>query len=576
MSKKSKLAEGEVIDSAKEEKKEEKKEKKEKKENKGKKEKSDKGDKKEKKEPKSKSKTTEQSTSKSLFDAPAKAVDDSLASLFSTNAGPVKIAVINSRRPLVRRKEREVEVNASDDDEDEDEEIPNEIANALAARDEALNKDKKKKRKRTTEPEIEDVYMDKLRDEEPEPRKKQKKSTKEVKQPKKEKVVKDGEEGEDEEMADTDGKIGDADAKSDSKNEGDDLSSEKEEGDGDEQEEDESEDGEGEEVEDEEDEDDEDAEEEDKPQERIRHETEGDLQNREFEKANCTVFVGNLPSSIITDKAEHKALQSAFKAHGVVSSIRFRSIAFSDQIPRKAAFITKALHVDQTNVNAYVVFKTPEAARSSLKLNGTVVLNHHIRVDSVAHPAKNDSRKCVFVGNLDFEAAEESLWKHFSTCGKVENVRLVRDAKTNVGKGFAYVQFADDVDVEKALLLNDKPMEVEKGRKRKLRVTRAKNMRKKAVPDSAPGAVRSAKKNGVYVPKADPRQSGAAGRAGKLFGRAGGAKMRKIEDTGVYEGTRAAPGMDVGLRTGGSGKKKGGARARKTVRSAAWKKKPAK
>ncbi|KAF3179357.1 Nucleolar protein 12 [Orbilia oligospora] len=574
MSKKSKLVEGEEIDSTKEE----RKERKEKKDKKDKKEKSDKGDKTEKKkESKSKSKTAESSTPKSLFDAPAKAVDDSLASLFSTNAGPVKIAVINSRRSIVQRKEREVEANTpgdEDEDEDQDEEIPSEVANALAARDEALNKDRKKKRKRATEPEIEDVYMDKLRDEEPETRKKQKKSAKGAKEPKKEKAVEDTKGKEDEEMAEID-KADDVDAKSSSENDGDGLSSENEEADGDENEEDESEGGEDDDDEGEDGEDD-DSEEEEAPKERIRHETEGDLQNRELEKANCTVFVGNLPSSIISDKAQYKTLQSAFKAHGVVSSIRFRSIAFSDQIPRKAAFITKALHVDQNNVNAYIVFKTPEAARSSLQLNGTIVLNHHIRVDSVAHPAKNDSRKCVFVGNLDFEAAEESLWKHFSTCGKVENVRLVRDAKTNVGKGFAYVQFADDVDVEKALLLNEKPMEVEKGRKRKLRVTRAKNMRKKAVPDSAPGAARSAKKNGVYVPKADPRQSGAAGRAGKLFGKAGGAKIRKMEDTGVYEGTRAAPGMDVGLRTGGSGKKKGGARARKTVRSAAWKQKSAK
>ncbi|EGX49229.1 hypothetical protein AOL_s00078g262 [Orbilia oligospora ATCC 24927] len=574
MSKKSKLAEGEEIDSTKEE----RKEKKEKKDKKDKKEKSDKGDKKEKKrESKSKSKTAESSTSKSLFDAPAKAVDDSLASLFSTNAGPVKIAVINSRRSIVQRKEREVEANApgdEDEDEDQDEEIPSEVANALAAMDEALNKDKKKKRKRATEPEIEDVYMDKLRDEEPETRKKQKKSAKGAKEPKKEKAVEDTKEKEDEEMVEIDKKADDVDAKSSSGNDGDGLPSENEEADVDGNEEDESEGGEDDDEG--EDGEDDDSEEEEAPKERIRHETEGDLQNRELEKANCTVFVGNLPSSIISDKAQYKTLQSAFKVHGVVSSIRFRSIAFSDQIPRKAAFITKALHVDQNNVNAYIVFKTPEAARSSLQLNGTIVLNHHIRVDSVAHPAKNDSRKCVFVGNLDFEAAEESLWKHFSTCGKVENVRLVRDAKTNVGKGFAYVQFADDVDVEKALLLNEKPMEVEKGRKRKLRVTRAKNMRKKAVPDSAPGAVRSAKKNGVYVPKADPRQSGAAGRAGKLFGKAGGAKIRKMEDTGVYEGTRAAPGMDVGLRTGGSGKKKGGARARKTVRSAAWKQKSAK
>lgn len=121
--------------------------------------------------------------------------------------------------------------------------------------------------------------------------------------------------------------------------------------------------------------------------------------------------------------------------------MRFRSIAFSEQIPRKAAFITHKLHEKQQTLNAYIVFATSVAAREALKLNGHVILDRHIRVDSVAHPAPHDARRCVFVGNLDFEAQEESLWKHFAQSGEIESVRIVRDAKTNVGKGFAYVQF---------------------------------------------------------------------------------------------------------------------------------------
>ncbi|KAF3928237.1 hypothetical protein AA313_de0207538 [Arthrobotrys entomopaga] len=526
MSKKSKPAEGESIDSTKTQKK----------------------DKSHKKEPKEKkNKDIPSTTPKSLFAAPAKGVDEGLASLFSINAGPVNIVTTQSTRSRRTAAVSGDELPSDEDSEEEEEGVAEEVVHALAARDGLLRNDRKmKKRKRTAEPEVEDVYMEKLLDEEPDVKnKKQKKEA----QKSKEQDVGDNE---DEEMADA----------SDHEDEnGEQAEPEAEE------EEDES---------DASDEDEEEESEEEEPQERIRHETEGALQDKELDKAKRTVFVGNLPSSVISDKSHHTALKAAFKIHGIISSVRFRSIAFSDQIPRKAAFITKAFHVDQTTVNAYIVFKTVEAARASLKLNGTVLLNHHIRVDSVAHPAKNDSRKCVFVGNLDFEAAEESLWKHFGTCGKVENVRLVRDAKTNVGKGFAYVQFEDEVDVEKALLLNDKPMEVEKGKKRKLRVTRARNMRRKAVPGAAPGAARSAKKNGVYVPKADPRKAGAAGRAGKLFGRAGGAKMRKMEETGAFEGMRAVPGMDVGLRTGGTGKKKDKPRARKTARSAAWKSKTSK
>lgn len=68
-------------------------------------------------------------------------------------------------------------------------------------------------------------------------------------------------------------------------------------------------------------------------------------------------------------------------------------------------------------------------------------MDRHIRVDSVAHPAEQDHKRCIFVGNLDFEAQEEKLWRYFASCGKVESVRIIRDSKTNVGKGFAYVQF---------------------------------------------------------------------------------------------------------------------------------------
>ena len=106
------------------------------------------------------------------------------------------------------------------------------------------------------------------------------------------------------------------------------------------------------------------------------------------------------------------------------------------------------------------------ARESARRLNGTVVLDRHLRVDEVSHPAKIDHRRCVFVGNLGFvddesqikavEDAEsgrksrktpagdveEGLWRQFMLAGKVESVRVVRDAKTRVGKGFAYVQFA--------------------------------------------------------------------------------------------------------------------------------------
>jgi nucleolar protein 12 len=199
--------------------------------------------------------------------------------------------------------------------------------------------------------------------------------------------------------------------------------------------------------------------------------------SEEFLKANRTVFLGNVSSAAMTSKTAKKTLLKhlasfipSLPAHTPphsVESIRFRSTAYSNKIPKKAAFAKKEL-MDATtrSTHAYAVYSTKVAAREAARvLNGTVVLDRHLHVDEVAHPAKAEARRCVFVGNLPFvddesaikaaEAAEsgrkarkqepsdieEGLWREFSKIGTVESVRVVRDPKTRVGKGFAYVQF---------------------------------------------------------------------------------------------------------------------------------------
>ena len=82
----------------------------------------------------------------------------------------------------------------------------------------------------------------------------------------------------------------------------------------------------------------------------------------------------------------------------------------------------------------------------------------------MAHPAKIEHKRSVFVGNLGFVDdesgmhdqeeeegkrkrgkqagdTEEGLWRVFGKCGNVTNVRVVRDEVTRVGKGFGFVEF---------------------------------------------------------------------------------------------------------------------------------------
>jgi nucleolar protein 12 len=197
----------------------------------------------------------------------------------------------------------------------------------------------------------------------------------------------------------------------------------------------------------------------------------------EIEKSSRTLFLANVSTEAITSKQAKaqlmahisSALDQSTTSPAKIESIRFRSVAFADgSLPKRAAYITKSL-MDATtkSTNSYVVLSSQAAVRSAVtQLNGTEVLGRHIRVDSVAHPSPTDHRRCVFVGNLGFvddetvlntnkdgetttkkrtkvpADVEEGLWRTFSKqAGKVENVRVVRDPKTRVGKGFAYVQF---------------------------------------------------------------------------------------------------------------------------------------
>ncbi|QDS68530.1 hypothetical protein FKW77_010897 [Venturia effusa] len=338
----------------------------------------------------------------------------------------------------------------------------------------------------------------------------------------------------------------------------------------------------------------------------------------EYLKATRTVFLGNVASSAMTSKTAKKTLLKhlasfipnlpAHTPPHSVESIRFRSTAYSNKIPKKAAFAKKEL-MDATtrSTHAYAVYSTKIAAREAARvLNGSVVLDRHLHVDEVAHPAKAEARRCVFVGNLPFvddesamraaEAAEsgrkarkqepsdieEGLWREFNKIGTVESVRVVRDPKTRVGKGFAYVQFKDENSVEAALHHNEKrfpPL-----LPRKMRVVRAKAIKRNAV-NRNPNSSRPS--TGVYNRKVTGQEKTLQGRASKMLGRAGAAHVKRDEgafaaqpeamkgmkrpENFVFEGYRASSKQGThGLKLGG-GKKGGKPKGRSARRGTAWK-----
>ncbi|KAF9545376.1 Nucleolar protein 12 [Mortierella hygrophila] len=278
------------------------------------------------------------------------------------------------------------------------------------------------------------------------------------------------------------------------------------------------------------------------------------------ERQARTAFVGNLAVTSMT-KGDFKKLKAAFTAFGPVESIRFRSIAFAELLPRKIAFITGKLHPERDVLNAYIVFKNKASVPKAVAaMNGQLFLNKHIRVDTVDGAKKHQPKKSVFVGNLAFDAQEEDLWEFFKDSGDIENVRIIRDRKTNLGKGFAYVTFQDRASVDVALRLHDTKMGT-----RKMRVVRCKRLEEEAKTDgtqarsktAVAGAGGKKGKDGKPV-RAQHAPIAMDGAAKRLAFKDRKTKEKHIlikkKAGGVVEGERAQKGakVDLGIKKGKS------------------------
>jgi nucleolar protein 12 len=175
----------------------------------------------------------------------------------------------------------------------------------------------------------------------------------------------------------------------------------------------------------------------------------------------------------------------------------------TDKEKKKIAFINQDFHSGADTLNAYIVFAHPQPIESrpsnippppsfmdpyeaaqvaSQNCDGTEFMARVIRVDVVrkdqtaeklGHLIDADPKLNVFVGNLDFASQEDDLRVFFESAinavrgppgGRDDNdespkswvtrVRIIRDRETQLGKGFAYVQFSvSRTSCQKAILL---------------------------------------------------------------------------------------------------------------------------
>ncbi|KAH7645302.1 rna-binding protein 34-like [Dermatophagoides farinae] len=148
-------------------------------------------------------------------------------------------------------------------------------------------------------------------------------------------------------------------------------------------------------------------------------------------KVCCKLFVF---SETVGDQIN---LKKILQQYGKVISIRIRCVA-----PAKITLSkNNQVNPNKNTVNAYVLFKQPEAVKNALELNGTKFEEHTIQVDTLENDRHYDHSMSLFLGNLSFKTNEDELREFFIECGEIKSVRIVRDPKTGMGKGFGYVNF---------------------------------------------------------------------------------------------------------------------------------------
>lgn len=192
---------------------------------------------------------------------------------------------------------------------------------------------------------------------------------------------------------------------------------------------------------------------------------------KDTEKNNRTVFLGNVPTSETI-----KSITKLCTEFGEVESVRLRSVpvagtavdeAGNQDLVRKVCVNKRDFGTQKGSLNAYVVFKSSSSIQKALSANNRLIgackggdsdKGRHLRVD-LMKPSLFDPKRSVFIGALPHYADEEEVRAHFAAVlpngqADIENIRLVRDAETMIGKGFGYLLLANSDAVMQALTLH--------------------------------------------------------------------------------------------------------------------------
>jgi nucleolin len=112
---------------------------------------------------------------------------------------------------------------------------------------------------------------------------------------------------------------------------------------------------------------------------------------------------------------------------------------------------------------AFVRFDDEDSCNNAVQLNGEDFNGRALKIekstpketraprDSTPKGERDPNSATIFVGNLSFNTAEDSVQRFFESCGKVKEVRIAYNRETQQPRGFAHVEFVSADSVDKAM-----------------------------------------------------------------------------------------------------------------------------
>ncbi|CAL0306774.1 unnamed protein product [Lupinus luteus] len=171
----------------------------------------------------------------------------------------------------------------------------------------------------------------------------------------------------------------------------------------------------------------------------------GNFEEKGFEEPSddAKIFVGNLPFDVDSEK-----LAMLFEKVGTVE--------IAEVIYNRAT--------DQSRGFGFVTMSTVEEAEKAVEnfsgydFNGRL-LTVNIAAPRGARPERPprafDNTLRVYVGNLPWSIDNARLEQIFSEHGKVENARIVYDRETGRSRGFGFVTFSSEAEINDAIAALD-------------------------------------------------------------------------------------------------------------------------